>query len=139
MSNARRPAKSQPARKTKAVKKKVQKARPLAVVPAHAAVPEPKASTVTEFPGPIPVPDVRQEGRYVYGIIQSRDPISFGRMGIGGSGDMVYVVTHGDIGAVVSTSSKSYSASTKRSTASIRRSRANICNRPISPACSWAA
>ena len=52
--------------------------------------------------GPIAVPDVRQEGRYVYGIIQSREPVTFGRMGIGGSGEMVYVVTHGDIAAVVS-------------------------------------
>ncbi len=76
----------------------------IAVVPAPAvAAAEPKMATVNEFlRGPVPVPDVRQEGRYVYGIIQSRDPISFGRMGIGGSGEMVYVVTHGDIAAVVS-------------------------------------
>ena len=72
-------------------------------VPATAIARQPNAELANEFtPGPIPVPDVRQEGRYVYGIIQSRDPVSFGRMGIGGSGEMVYVVTHGDIGAVVS-------------------------------------
>ena len=70
-------------------------------VPATAIARQPNAELANEFtPGPIPVPDVRQEGRYVYGIIQSRDPVSFGRMGIGGSGEMVYVVTHGDIGAV---------------------------------------
>ena len=137
MSSTRRPAKTRPASKTKAMKKQVQKPQPIAMVPksgsrakkaglAQAAVSQPQATRKTqpasrpgaatamvqqsnaevarEFtaPGPIPVPDMRQEGRYVYGIIQSRDPVSFGRMGIGGSGEMVYVVTHGDIGAVVS-------------------------------------
>ena len=53
-------------------------------------------------PGPIPVPDVRQEGRYVYGIIEAKEGVSFGRMGIGGAGERVYAVTHGDIAAVVS-------------------------------------
>ena len=104
MSNTRRPAKSQPA-KTKAVKKKVQKRQPVAMMPAPqvATMPVPKMATVNEFiAGPVPVPDVRQEGRYVYGIIQSREPISFGRMGIGGSGEMVHAGTHGDIDAVVS-------------------------------------
>lgn len=106
MSSTRRPAKS-PARKTKAAKKKVQSRQPIAMVPAPATAPAPalgrQAAVVQEFTsGPIAVPDVRQEGRYVYGIIQSRDPISFGRMGIGGTGEMVYVVTHGDISAVVS-------------------------------------
>src|SRR5215472_11909759 len=82
----------------------LQKRRSGAVmVPAVAVEREPKIEPAAEFaPGPIPVPDVRQEGRYVYGIIQSRDPVTFGRMGIGGSGEMVYVVTHGDIAAVVS-------------------------------------
>ncbi|HLI62215.1 MAG TPA: GvpL/GvpF family gas vesicle protein [Terriglobales bacterium] len=60
---------------------------------------------VAEFvPGPIPVPDMRREGRYVYGIIASREPVNFGRMGIGG-GDQVYVVAYGDIAAVVSRTS----------------------------------
>ncbi len=66
--------------------------------PALVRNPDPEAGLV---PGPIPVPDVRQEGRYVYGIIASRDPVAFGRMGIGGS-ELVYVVTHADIAAVVS-------------------------------------
>ncbi len=61
------------------------------------------AKRLESYPaGPIPVPDVRQEGRYVYGIIQSREPVSFGKMGIGHTGEMVYAVTHGDISAVVS-------------------------------------
>ena len=101
MSATKRPAKT--VRKTKTAKKAVPKARPIAVVPASAPAMEPKAAPVREFvPGPIPVPDVRQEGRYVYGIIQSREPMSFGRIAIGGSGEIVYVVTHGDIAAVVS-------------------------------------
>ena len=111
MSNAKRPAKSRAATKTKVAKKKVapQKRSAIAVVPAPAVAPalEPKMAPVAEFtrgggPVPVPVPEVRQEGRYVYGIIHSREPITFGRMGIGGAGEMVYVVTHGDIAAVVS-------------------------------------
>lgn len=47
----------------------------------------------------------RQEGRYVYGIIVAKDPVSFGKIGIGGSGDQVYSVSHGDIAAVVSKTS----------------------------------
>ena len=91
MSNTRRPAKSQPATKTKAAKKKTAaKRQPIAMVPTPAAVPDPHPESITEFGhGPVAVPDVRQEGRYVYGIIQSRDPISVGRMGIGGTGELI--------------------------------------------------
>src|SRR5581483_11796128 len=103
MSSARRAAKSQAASKSKSVKKKGQQRPTLDVVPSPGRVREPKLEPAIDFgAGPIPVPDVRQEGRYVYGIIQSREQVSFGRMGIGGSGEMVYVVTHGDIAAVVS-------------------------------------
>ncbi len=42
------------------------------------------------------------EGRYVYGIIAGRDSLTFGKMGLGGQGEMVYAVNHGDISAVVS-------------------------------------
>jgi hypothetical protein len=100
----RRPVKEQPAKK-KSSRKPVQKAQPIAMVPKPAMAreanlePEPEGSFGR---GPIPVPDVRQEGRYVYGIVEMREPITFGRMGIGGTGEMVYVVTHGDIAAVVS-------------------------------------
>ena len=103
MSSTKRPAKT--ARKTKAAKSVAAKAQPIAVMSAPAPGREAKAAAqpVAEFvPGPIPVPDVRQEGRYVYGIIQSREPVSFGRIGIGGGGENTYVVTHGDIAAVVS-------------------------------------
>ncbi len=44
-------------------------------------------------------------GRYVYGIVQSKDPVTFGRSGIGGSGEMVYTVNYQDIAAVVSNTS----------------------------------
>jgi hypothetical protein len=48
------------------------------------------------------ISDSRQEGRYVYGIIQAKDQLLFGKMGIGGTGEQVYTVAHGDISAVVS-------------------------------------
>ena len=41
-------------------------------------------------------------GRYVYGIVQAKDPATFGKIGIGGSGEMVYTVNYQDITAVVS-------------------------------------
>ena len=106
MRSTKRPAKRPPASKatkSKPIRKPVSKPQPIAMVPAPALAREPKLEPAGKFaPGPIPVPDVRQEGRYVYGIIESRDPVTFGRMGIGGSGEMVYVVTHGDIAAIVS-------------------------------------
>ena len=50
-------------------------------------------------PAPSPSPE---GGRYVYGIIESREPVAFGKMGIGGAGEQVYTVHHKDISAVVS-------------------------------------
>src|SRR6478736_2784097 len=44
-------------------------------------------------------------GRYVYGIIEAKDPVTFGKIGIGGSGEMVYTVNYQDIAAVVSKTS----------------------------------
>ena len=44
-------------------------------------------------------------GRYVYGIVQAKDPVTFGKSGIGGSGEMVYTVNYQDIAAVVSNTS----------------------------------
>jgi gas vesicle protein GvpL/GvpF len=46
-----------------------------------------------------------ESGRYVYGIVQAKDPVTFGRSGIGGSGEMVYTVNYQDIAAVVSNTS----------------------------------
>ena len=44
-------------------------------------------------------------GRYVYGIVQAKDPVTFGKVGIGGSGEMVYTVNYQDIASVVSNTS----------------------------------
>jgi hypothetical protein len=46
-----------------------------------------------------------ESGRYVYGIVQSRDRIDFGKIAIGGTGAMVYTVNYLDIAAVVSNTS----------------------------------
>jgi Gas vesicle synthesis protein GvpL/GvpF len=101
MSNGRRPAKTRSA--VKAIKKKVAKREP---VPAEAATATGLAhnseAKIHFAPGPVPAPDVRQEGRYVYGIIPSNEHVTFGKMGIGRTGEMVYAVTHGDISAIVS-------------------------------------
>jgi hypothetical protein len=43
-----------------------------------------------------------QEGKYVYCIIESREPRTFGPAGIGGRGDEVYTVHHEGLAAVVS-------------------------------------
>jgi hypothetical protein len=45
-----------------------------------------------------------EEGIYIYCIIESKEPLSFGAIGIGGRGDDVYTVCFRDIGAVVSKS-----------------------------------
>lgn len=45
-----------------------------------------------------------EEGIYIYCIIESREPLSFGAMGIGGRDDDVYTLSFQDIGAVVSNS-----------------------------------
>jgi hypothetical protein len=42
------------------------------------------------------------EGKYVYCIIEAKEPRSFGPMGIGGRGDEVYTVHHKGLAAVVS-------------------------------------
>ena len=46
-----------------------------------------------------------ESGRYVYGIVQARDRVTFGKSGIGGSGEQVYTVNYQDIAAVVSNTS----------------------------------
>jgi hypothetical protein len=53
----------------------------------------------------VPISEGRDEGRYVYGVIQSKESITFGRIGVGGAGELVYSVNHGDIAAVVSKTS----------------------------------
>ena len=43
-----------------------------------------------------------REGRYVYGVIESRSPVAFGKSNIGGASEEVYSVHDGAIAAVVS-------------------------------------
>jgi hypothetical protein len=78
------------------------------VVPAKAPMmlaptpaPPPKSSPVAAPSASRPA----QEGRYVYGIIESSSPETFGKSGIGGAGETVYTVHHGDVAAVVSRTS----------------------------------
>lgn len=68
-----------------------------------AVEPNPK-SVMVESPrhDPIAVVAAPEGGRYVYGIIESREPATFGKMGIGGASEQVYTVQHKDIAAVVS-------------------------------------
>src|SRR5581483_1760539 len=48
---------------------------------------------------------VGEGGRYVYGIIEAKEQTNFGKIGIGGAGEMVYTVKYQDIAAVVSKTS----------------------------------
>jgi hypothetical protein len=53
------------------------------------------------------VPGVAESGpgegaRYVYGIVQTKERMDFGKIGIGGAGESVYTVNYMDIAAVVS-------------------------------------
>ena len=82
---------------TKTRKKSPAPARPRNGVPV--LVDSIPATSVPTVP---PVSDGRDEGRYVYGVIQSKESITFGRFGVGGLGELVYSVNHGDIAAVVS-------------------------------------
>src|SRR5689334_23589005 len=59
---------------------------------------------ITELPLP-PEPASAEGGRYVYGIIEAKQPLSFGKMGIGGAGEPVYTVNFQDIAAIVSKTS----------------------------------
>jgi len=47
---------------------------------------------------------VLKEGKYIYCIINSKSPQSFGPLGIGGRGDELYTISFDDISAVVSNS-----------------------------------
>jgi hypothetical protein len=49
-----------------------------------------------------PIAETPAEGKYVYCIIEAKEPRSFGSMGIGGRGDEVYTVHHKGLAAVVS-------------------------------------
>jgi len=90
------------AKQKQAVSKKKQAREPRQVTTKAASTPSrPPAPALV--PVPVPTPSARpSEGRYVYGVIEVKDSTSFGRIGIGGGGDLVYTVHHNDIAAVVS-------------------------------------
>ena len=56
----------------------------------------------TEIATPPATAEAPAEGKYVYCIIEAKEPRSFGPMGIGGRGDEVYTVHHKGLAAVVS-------------------------------------
>src|SRR5581483_11572546 len=99
-----------PDKRSTVVKAKTAAKAPKPKAPVNAArAEEPVAITAQAPRQPVPISqslspmrDSRQEGRYVYGIIQAKDQLLFGKMGIGGTGEQVYTVAHGDISAVVS-------------------------------------
>ena len=47
-------------------------------------------------------PKTAEGGRYVYGVIENDDNPEFGKIGIGGSGEPVYTISHRDLRAIVS-------------------------------------
>jgi hypothetical protein len=51
-----------------------------------------------------PVSDIPtgEGGRYVYGIVEAKESATFGKIGVGGTGELVYMVKYQDIAAVVS-------------------------------------
>jgi hypothetical protein len=74
------------------------------------AAPRNETATVVRERGPRPVlesvqpaaPSPQQEGLYVYGVIDSRAGLTFGKSSIGGISEDVATVHYGDIAAVVS-------------------------------------
>src|SRR5258707_15107419 len=49
-----------------------------------------------------PAPAIQQEGPYVYGVIESRNPVAFGKNSNGTGNEDAYTVPHGNIAAGVS-------------------------------------
>lgn len=82
-------------------------AKKTAVVRKAAPKREPVAAVLERGPRPVP-PKVesssssQQEGLYVYGVIESRAGVNFGKSSIGGVSEDVSTVHYGDIAAVVS-------------------------------------
>jgi hypothetical protein len=52
--------------------------------------------------GDAPETSAGESGRYVYGIVNSKEHVNFGKIGIGGAGEPVHTVNYQDIAAVVS-------------------------------------
>src|SRR2546425_8284313 len=56
---------------------------------------------ISETPN-VPETSPGEGGRYVYGIVETKEHLNFGKIGIGGAGEPVYTVNHQDIAAVIS-------------------------------------
>jgi hypothetical protein len=112
---------SKPAKKPTPIVSGRKKAAPVAAHPTRRQNVEPiRANRIegafTSSPERVPAPELAppqrvepqratQEGRYVYGIIEASESMAFGKTGIGGTGETVYTVHHGDVAAVVSKTS----------------------------------
>ncbi|MCU1309245.1 MAG: Gas vesicle synthesis GvpLGvpF [Candidatus Angelobacter sp.] len=72
---------------------------------ALASIDAPREPQLAVMPTSSPSRQTGVEGRYVYGIIPGNQPATFGKTGIGGAGEAVYTVHHGDVAAVVSKTS----------------------------------
>ncbi|MGE5325355.1 MAG: GvpL/GvpF family gas vesicle protein [Actinomycetota bacterium] len=82
------------AKKTSAVRKAAQKIETVTAVQGRGPRPVPQKVE--------PAPSSQQEGLYVYGVIELRAPVTFGKSSIGGVSEDVSTVHYGDIAAVVS-------------------------------------
>jgi hypothetical protein len=60
---------------------------------------------IAERPSPGPEVSAGEGGRYVYGVVEAKEQTTFGKIGIGGEGELVYMVKYLDIAAVVSKTS----------------------------------
>lgn len=74
------------------------------VRPARKRVSSTREDVHVRLPGVASAPETvpGEGGCYVYGIVQAREHMNFGKIGIGGTGEMVYSVNYLDIAAVVS-------------------------------------
>jgi hypothetical protein len=97
-------AKEPTGKKTAAAKIPAKKAAEPRKRPARVAAPAPGALAAARL-GAVDVLDSRpseQSGKYVYCIIQTTEPLRFGRIGIGSEPADVHTVSYKDIAAVVS-------------------------------------
>jgi hypothetical protein len=98
---AKTPAKParKPARTAKAGKEPLAAVRPMTPLETPGALAAARIPAVEALPADR---GAEQSGKYVYCIIQSTEPLRFGRIGIGSEPADVHTVNYRDIGAVVS-------------------------------------
>lgn len=92
-----------PRRSAPAVLEPIAKPRPAAVERLQEeGVHSVNIDELRRSPSGAQVPNDGEAGRYVYGIIEAGQPLTFGRTGLAASGEQVYTVHFNDIAAVVS-------------------------------------